>query len=200
MSQKRYQLLTYSARAAAVTGVLFSFGAAGFFLPNSQNWLVIIFKLLAGFDTVRVEMLSLLNGMDIILLALTGVFIIGLGSALWETSRVGAMLAMIQPFLGIGIFLVTQNAGRSAFMGSVIVISVVMLRSDIFSKWTAAGGILAGVLLFGGDLGVSLAPSLPLAVFFAIGYLLLIVWLFNITAVLFKFAQEIKPKLGKSPQ
>jgi len=180
MPHQLKKLYRLAARASLVTAALFLFGLSGLFSTQTGNWLVLLFKLLAGIVDVQPGMLYMLNGMDILLLALLGVVMAGLCAVLWQTSRVWSLVAAVQPPAGIILFLATQSAGRSAFMGSVLVISLVMLPSKDFKWWTAWSGILAGILLLAGDLSAAQAPLPVLAAFFAAGYCLMVFWLISI--------------------
>lgn len=155
-----------------------------------NNWLVIIFKLHAGFSGVGSSLLYRLNVLDIFVLVLIATMYMGLYIALRGTSRLWSMIASIQPVLGILLFVITHAAGRCAVMGAELVIAFVMLRSGHFSKHIASMAILSAVLLLAGDLGGSLAPSIILAVFVGVGYLVLLSWLFLVGLKLFQFAQE----------
>jgi hypothetical protein len=159
-------------------------------LPFQDNWLVVIFKLLAGFTEVRMSLLHVLNFLDIAILALAGLTVLGLYIALRSTSKIWAMIALAQPFLGILLFIATQNAGRSSVMGAVLVISFILLRNKFFNRSTAYLGILASVLLLAGDFTAGLIPPTYLmAALFGLGYVLLILWFFLIGRNLFQLGK-----------
>jgi len=151
-----------------------------------NNWLVVIFKLHAGFKEVQPGLLYILNSLDIALMALIGMMYFGLYAALRGTSKVWPMVALIQPFLGIVIFVITKSAGRSGVMGAGLVISMVMLRSDIFNKVIAFMGLLSSILLLAGDISVGISHSYIFASLTAIGYMLLTTWFFLIAQRLFQ--------------
>ena len=69
-------------------------------------------------------------------------------------------------------------------MLAVLIISVVILKGKHFGKVTGITGILAGVMLFVGDLTVGMQSSLITGLF-GIGYVLLIIWFFLITKAFF---------------
>jgi hypothetical protein len=187
-----------SARSALITALLLAFGLAGITANQPGNWLVLLFKLLAGFEGINSDMLYRLNGMDIILLALEGVVMSGLGAALWKTSRIGSLAAAILPFAGIVLYLVTASAGRSAFMGAILIISLVMLGSG-FPRWTAFLGILSSVLLLAGDMSLSAAPSILLAGGFAAGYIGSIAWLCAVAIPLLRLDKKPPPGPESGP-
>ncbi len=158
----------------------------------TNNWLITLFKLNAGFEEIQFDQLYGPNLLDITLMALVVVVYLGLYVALKRTSRLWSMIAAIIPLLGIVIFIVTKLAGRSGVMGAGIVISLVMLRSNAFSKVIAFLGILANVLLLVGDFGTAAtSPSTPVAIAIGIGYVLLLVWFFLIARQFFRLGQTV---------
>jgi hypothetical protein len=66
-------------------------------------------------------------------------------------------------------------AGRSAVMIAGIVISIVMLRNDDFSKRIAYTGILASALLLVGDFTAGVVQSNIIAMLLATGYVLMMI-------------------------
>ncbi len=142
------------------------------------NWLITIVRLLAGDAAIQASELYRLNALDLVLLALTAVTQAGLYCTVRRNHQVLALLALVQPPLGILLFLLTHSAGRSAVMGATLAMPVAMLGSQNFGKWTARMGLLASILLLLGDFGAGLAPNSMLAVATGIGYMLLTCWLF----------------------
>jgi hypothetical protein len=189
--------------AALITGILFLTAAINLIItilqPNTasswlslfqNNWLVTILKLHAGFSGVHIDMLHLLDFLDIAILAFVSTMYLGVYTSLRKTSKIWSIVAVIQPFLGIVLFIATKTAGRSGVMGAGLVISLVMLRSNIFKRGTAYLGILASVLLLVGDFSAGVIPPLTIiAILFGIGYVLFIIWFFLITQRLFQFGQ-----------
>jgi hypothetical protein len=159
-----------------------------------NNWLIVIFKLHAGFRGVQSDLLHGLNFLDMAILALVGMTCLSLYAALWRTSRIWSIIAMVHPFLGMVIFVATKTAGRCTVMGAGLVISCVMLQSRgrVFGKITACVGILASVLLLAGDFSVGIPHSNIVATLFGIGYVLLIIWFFLIGRRLFQLGQTIQ--------
>lgn len=146
--------------------------------PLENNWLVILFKLHARFRDIQPGALYRLNLLDLSILVLVFIAHLGLYAALRKTSKIWPVVALAQPLIGIFLFIVTKSAGRSAVMGAGLVISLVMLRSAIFSKVTAVTGIIASVLLLVGDISAGITLSPGIAALTGVGYLLLIVWFF----------------------
>jgi hypothetical protein len=150
----------------------------GWFTALQDNWLMILFKLNAGFSDVQSDSLAVLNLLDLVIMALFGVMSLALYAALRHTHRLWSLLAVSLPFLGIPVFLITSTAGRSALLVGGLVMSIVMLRSDIFGKVTAYVGVVANALLFfAGDIGTAIFTSSPvIAILIGIGYGLWMIW------------------------
>ncbi len=151
---------------------------AGRFSAISDNWLVVIFKLLSEFGDGQFKTLEGVNALDVTILLLVGITLLGLFTVLRKTSKIWSLIAAVLPFLGLVVFLTTGIAGRSALMAAILIISIVMLRDSTFSRVTAWLGILASMLLLAGDFSVGSSYASAIAPLFGIGYLLLITWLF----------------------
>ena len=174
-----------------ITTVLQPGATNGWLSALENNWLIVIFKLHAGFGGVHTDLLQVLNFLDMAILALVAVTHLGLYAALRRTSRILSIVAAIQPFLGIVLFLATRTAGRSGVMGAALVISVVMLRSNIVNRVIASMGILASALLLVGDFTAgAIPPTAIIAILFGIGYVLFITWLFLIARRLFQLGSS----------
>lgn len=194
-----------SAAAALIAGILMLSGMIGLIIsvlkPEAangwawfyqDNWLIVIFKILAGFGGNQTGLLHKLNVLDIAILALIGTMFLGLYAALRRTSRTWSLIALALPFLGIVLFIATKIAGRSAVMGAGLVISFIMLRNEIFNRATAFLGILASVLLLVGDFSAGVIHSNIITTLFGIGYGALIAWIFLIARRLLQLGQNKK--------
>jgi hypothetical protein len=163
--------------------------------PFQNNWLVVLFKLNAGFSGVQPDLLHVLNLLDIVIMALFGTMFLALYVALRRTNKVWSVVATSLPFLGIAIFLITSTAGRSGLLVGGLIISAVMLRSRIrgFSKVGAYVGIVASVLLFfAGDIGTAIfSTSNIIAILIGIGYVLWMIWFCLIARRLFQLGQGV---------
>jgi hypothetical protein len=164
----------------------------GWLLPFQDNWLIVIFKLHAGFGDTQINLLHILNFLDLAVLALVGTMLLGLYAAIRRISRVWSMIALALPFLGMVLFIATKTAGRSAVMGAVLIVSIVMLRNKIFNRATAYMGIMASLLLLLGDFTAGVLHSNIITALFGIGYLLLMTWIFLIARRLFQLGQNAK--------
>lgn len=164
--------------ASMVSWVLDQAGAPGNWISTLESlWLIKLFELNTTFAVVGFDVTRGLNWLDFVVLALACVVTLGLFVALRKTSRIWSLIALVQPFLAIPLLAVTEVQGRSAVMGSALVISGVMLRSSIFRRTAAFLGMAAGALLLVGDFGTSGNSHLTvLAVPIAIGYLSLMGW------------------------
>jgi len=195
-------LYKISGLAALIVGVLFVIGMMSLIIAGlrpgaitgwlslvQNNWLIVLFKLNAGFEGVQFNQLHGLNPLDIAILALVATMHLGLYVTLRRTSRVWSMIAAVMPFLGILLFIATKIAGRSGVMGAGLIISLVMLRSNIFGKAIAIVGILGSVLLLAGDFGTAAeSHSNLVAALVGIGYVLLMMWCFLIGRRLFQLS------------
>jgi len=160
----------------------------GWFTQLQNNWLVVLFKLNAGFIGVQPSLLNAFNALDFVIMALSCIMFLALYFTLKRTSRVWSLVAASLPFLGIPVFLLTGTAGRSTLLIGGLIISVVMLRSKTFGKATAYAGIVASVLLFfAGDIATAIfSSSSTIAVFIGVGYMLWMAWFFWIARRLFQ--------------
>ncbi len=191
--------------AAFVAGVILAIGMISLvvttLLPGAQAgwlsafqgmWLIVIFKLHAGFSGVKLDLLTGVNLLDLTLLALVGVMQAGLYTALRRTSKVWSIVAAIQPWLGIVLLLATNTAGRSAVMGATLVASLVMLGSALFNKVGAYLGIVGSLLLLAGDFSAGVIPASPLvATLFGVGYVLLTIWFFLVGGTLYGLGSPV---------
>ena len=173
----------------------------GWLSSLQNNWLMVIFKLLAGFGGDQIGLLHILNFLDIAIVVLVGTVYVGtmylgLHAILKRNRIIWLLIAVTQPFTGLILFVATKSAGRTSAIGAALITSVVMLRSNIFKKVTAYMGILAGVLLGIGDFSVALIPPLIppitiIAALFGSGYILLTAWFFLIAHRLFQLESGI---------
>ena len=146
--------------------------------PFENNWLVVIFKLHAGFSGVTTGQLQGVPILDVAILALFSIVSLGLFAARYPNRRILLILALVQPFLGLVILFVTQTAGRSAVMGATLLFSIALLGGKNPHRTAAIIGIVASVMLFVGDLTAGRPPSGWIAALFGAAYLLFIAWLF----------------------
>jgi hypothetical protein len=205
----RVSLYRLSGSAALAVGLVFAVGLAGVLgailrsgypdgwsLPLQDNWLAVIYKLLAGFGGNQAGQLHVVNPLDIVMLALAGLVMVGLFAALTEVNRLWPFLAMISPFAGIALFIATASIGRTGVICSVLIISIVMLLTTSFGKPVAITGVLAGVFLAIGDLASATGPSPLMAGLFGLGYVLVTVWFFLVAVSLLRLPRDEASGIG----
>ena len=160
----------------------------GWFMQLQDNWLILLFKMNMGFQAN----LNVINTIDITIMALFCVMFLGLYTALKKTSKIWSLIATALPFLGIPIFLATATAGRSTLLIAALIISIVMLRSNTFSKLTAYIGIGVSMLLFfAGDIATAVfSPSAIIALIIAIGYVFWMVWFLLVFQKLYQLGKS----------
>lgn len=147
-------------------------------LGFTNNWLITLYKLHAGYDGYNSGLLKGFNWIDAGILAMTGITFLIFFFLLKEKGRVLAIFAIVQPFLGIILLISTQLAGRSAVMGGLLVLSIALIRSNIFGNVITFGGLAASILLLAGDVSEGMVHSKIIAGLIVFGYVLLIVWFF----------------------
>jgi len=136
-----------SGLAALMVGMLFLLGMIGLAITGlrpgaiygwlatvQDNWLAVLLKLNAGIDGVQFDQLHGLNLLDIAIMALGATTFVGLYAALRQTSGIWPLIAAAMPVVGIAVLYATRIAGRSGGMAAGLVISCVMLRSNVFGK------------------------------------------------------------------
>jgi hypothetical protein len=140
-----------------------------------NNWLVTIFKLHLRVDGITNGMLRGVALKDVAILLLTTLFGVGLWLTLKSTTMVGSIIGMVLPVVGLILLIMTQLAGRSSVMATVLVFALIALRNPSFGRIAPVIGIIAGVLLLLGDFTEPL-HSKVIALLFAAGYIFLVVW------------------------
>lgn len=164
--------------------VLRSETTSGWLSLIQNNWLVKIFVIHAGFSDIHADLLGL-NLLDMFILLLVSVICLSISTIFRNAGRVWSLVAFALSVMAIILFLITQIAGRSTVMLAVLINSFVMFRDKTFNKVTIYTGILAGILLFAGDLTVGVHSNM-ITTLFGIGYVLLITWFFLIAQSLFQ--------------
>jgi hypothetical protein len=180
-----------SAAAALLTGIMMLFAlislVAGKSILSSfeNNWLVILFKINAGYEGFSFDRLQGIHILDVAILVLAGITYLGIANITQRAGKIWAVIGAALPFIGIGILFITKLAGRSAVMGGGLIIACVMWCNKAFGKGIALVGIIANVLLLMGDFGANPASTIY-AIAVAVGYLLLMFWFFLIARRLFQ--------------
>jgi hypothetical protein len=157
---------------------------SGMLLSAQNNWLIKIFLLhadLGGFQTD----LSGLNFLDIAILIFVSILCLGLSTTFKNTRKIWSLAAFALSLIALVLFLVTKIAGRSTVMLAVLINSLVMLDERTLSRAAIAAGILGSLFLFVGDLTVGVHSDV-ITILFGVGYVLLIIWFFQIAAALLR--------------
>jgi hypothetical protein len=177
-------------------GVIFTTAATCFFIsiiwPGtdsklvsllSNTWLIRIF--VANFIGVETNPLRVINIFDISIITLFILVCFSIFKTFKNQYKFWFLIAISLLILGIVIFIITHLAGRSAFMLSGLIISIIFLTKRFHFKIAGSTGIIANLLLLVGDfsVGTNLIIFSALVVF---GYILLIIWFFMIANLLFK--------------
>jgi hypothetical protein len=156
-------------------------------LPFQNNWLIKIFILHAEFSGIPADLHGL-NLLDLVILLLVSIVCLSLSTYFRNAGKVWSLIAFGLSVAAMILFLLTQIAGRSTVMLAVLIKSFVMLGYKTFSRVIIYTGILAGVLLFAGDLTVGIHSNI-ITTLFGLGYVLLIIWCLLIAQALFRPGQ-----------
>jgi hypothetical protein len=157
----------------------------GWLLPFENVWLILIFKLHAGFTGVHADMLHGLKLVDIIILALVSILCLSLSTVFGKSGKIWTLIAFAFSLAAIALYLATHLAGRSTVMLAVMIISIVMLKNKFVNRLTSCAGICASVFLFVGDMTVGIHSD-SITILFCTGYVLLVAWFFLIAGSLFR--------------
>ncbi|MFX1514502.1 MAG: hypothetical protein ACFFCQ_18155 [Promethearchaeota archaeon] len=148
----------------------------GSFELFQTNFILRLIQLHAEYSTQLEEAMRVVNLLDILILTLVGILAFTLYPVLKKISKIGAIITVFQPILGIILFLITQQIGRTTTFTTSLTISVILLSSDEFDKNTVYLGTLAAVLLLIPDISFSFTYSNIMAIMMSLGYLLIIPW------------------------
>lgn len=185
--------------AAVITAALLLIGLIGLIVSILQpsiangwlslfqnNWLIKIFLLHAQFNGLHPDLHGL-NVLDIVILILVSILCLSLSTVIRKAGSLWSRIALALSLIAIALFVATQIAGRSTVMLAVLINSLVLLGEKSFGKITNYTGILAGLLLFVGDLTVGVHVR-AITTLFGVGYLLLIAWFLSIAQILFRLS------------
>jgi len=154
----------------------------------SHNWLLTIFKLQANIINNQDSLFGI-NLYDIGIIVLFIFVCLSLFEKIKYQYKVWYLIAISLLILGLVIFIVTNLAGRSAFMASGLIISALFFSNKFQSKLAGLIGILANILLLTADFTVG-ANIKIIPFLFGVGYLLLIIWIFMIARILILTEKE----------
>jgi hypothetical protein len=158
----------------------------------SDNWLIIIFKSHAKFINTSTNPLHGISCYDIFILILFTCICTSLFITLGKKYKIWFMIAISLVIAGVIIFLITQLAGRSAFMASGLIISIILMSEATQSNVAGITGIISNTLLLLGDFTVGTTFKI-IPVLFGLGYILEIIWIFMIAFILIRAKIQEEP-------
>lgn len=167
------------AAISLIISILLPDTISGWLMLIQNNWLIVLFKLNAYLNNAYLSLLNL-NLLDSIIMILAGMAFLGLYTTFRQISKIWTIIALAQPFIGMILFIITKMSGRLGIMSAMLIISLMMLKSDEFRKITAVMGILASILLIVGDAFTQVTLSLMNSILISIGYVLMMTWFFAI--------------------
>ena len=146
----------------------------GWFELFQNNFIIQLIKIHA--EIIDEELLVGINSLDMTILILFTIMTITLYPVLNQINKAWTIIALSQPFIGITLFIITQEPGRTVVFSTGLTISIIFLRSDIFNKKIAYIGILANSLLLIQDLSLAFFYSIVMGIIMSIGYIILILF------------------------
>lgn len=149
--------------------------------PFPDNFILVIFKLHAHISGVREAALEVLRPLDITVMVLFSVVSFALYAALKVVSRFWAAGAAALTPIGLMMYLITEETGRSGIIAGSLVFSVLMLKGGPFGRLMASLGLSASTLLLIADGAIGFGFMEPFAVIMGVGYGLFVLWLFGLT-------------------
>jgi hypothetical protein len=148
----------------------------------SDNWLIKIFKIHTKIISTSSNPLHEIKFYDIFILTLFSLISMCLYLTIRKQNKIWFLTAISLPILGIIFLMITQLAGRSAFMASGLIISIILFSKGSQKKLTGLTGILANTLLLVGDFTVGFDSKIIPALF-GLGYILETIWIFMLALI-----------------
>lgn len=175
-ADSRHPLPLLGAAAALLLSLILVAGPVDIVVSSEglRNWLVVIFEVASGRLSLSSNQLAVINPLDVVVLVLVGLAFLGTWPVLGRRHKVWLSIAVALPFVGLALLLLTDLAGRSAVMGSGIIVAFLMLRPEE-TRPLAYLGILSNALLLAGDLALTGSSFIVTGVV-ACGYFFLIAW------------------------
>ncbi|MFW9906258.1 MAG: hypothetical protein ACFFFH_18200 [Candidatus Thorarchaeota archaeon] len=178
--------------AALIIGVAFFIALielmTGAFELFQDNFVIRLIKLHAEYSEDLEESLQVVNILDMSILVFVCLTAIAFYPILRNVNCALALIAVCQPFMGILLFLITQEIGRTVTFSTALTISAIILWSDR-SDSTAFLGVLSSGLILIPDISFIFGYSEIMAVIMSTGYLLFIPWWFLSSLNLFQQAR-----------
>lgn len=152
-------LYLFSIGACMITSLLLILAIisliTNWFFLIENNWLILIFKLHAGYENVQMNSLELFNLLDALIMFLIFVVSLALYDSLSKNNNIEkgvSLIALVLPLLGLIVFFFTGYAGRASVFVWGILFSMLMLKYEIYHKITGLVGIVSNSLLFFSDI------------------------------------------------
>ncbi|UCE13643.1 MAG: hypothetical protein JSV04_00360 [Candidatus Heimdallarchaeota archaeon] len=160
----------------------------GTFNLFQKNFVIRLIKLHAEYSESLDKLLQEVNLLDMSILVFVGITALSFYPTLRNISVPLAIIAICQPFIGIFLFLITQEIGRTATFSTALTISVIILWKDRSDRVAILGIVSAGLILIP-DISFILIYSEIMSIMMSTGYLLFIPWWFLTSLTLFKQAK-----------
>ena len=154
-----------------------------------DNFLISIFKLHAGLNGVQENVLDVFSFLDVLIIILVGVMSFALYPMLKQVYKIGAIIAISMPIIGLLLYILTHEIGRTGIIPAGLTIAIIMMFDDNFRKRTAYIGVLANSLLLIGDIG-AISYATIFAISISMGYILFTIWCFLIAWRLFQLVSQ----------
>ena len=162
----------------------------GTFELFQDNFVVRLIKLHASYNKSLEELFTVVNILDMSILMFVCLTVIAFYPTLRNINGTLAIIAICQPFIGIILFLITQEIGRTTTFSTALTISAIILWSDRSDSSAILGVISAGLILIP-DISFILGYSEIMAIIMSTGYLLFIPWWFLSSMNLFQQAKAV---------
>jgi hypothetical protein len=159
--------------------VILFVGLIELFLPiewMSQNYILRLVQLHIQYDAILEQTLSTVNFLDIFMLVLITLVSISLLSATLKSNKLLAWFAVILPPVGIIMFILTSEIGRTTMFVTVICLSILFLRINDIPKNLPYLGLVSGILILIPDIGFMLGYYPIMGYIMGTGYVLLMIW------------------------
>ncbi len=163
----------------------------GTFELFQHNFVIRLINLHAEYSESLDNLLVGVNFLDMSILVLVCLTVIAIYPNLRKINHRLAIVALIQPFIGIVLFLLTQEVGRTTTFSTALTISAILLWNNRSDSTAILGVVSSGAILIP-DISFMFLYSEFMAILMSIGYLLFIPWWFLTSLSLFQQAISIE--------
>ncbi len=179
--------------ASLVIGAIFSIALielmTGTIEIFQNNFVIRLIKLHAEYSESLEELLGVVNLLDMSILVLVSLTALAFYPTLRNVNGTLAIIALCQPFLGILLFLITQEIGRTVTFSTALTISAIILWNERSDRDAILGVVSAGLILIP-DISFMFFYSEIMSIIMSTGYLLFIPWWFRSSLRLFQQANN----------